>query len=66
MVLVQVMEKDPRKVAMPVKGSASNAVTRGVVNRIQSRRDRRLALQQDVFEFLCLNLSDSVASCSSF
>ncbi|XP_062199705.1 uncharacterized protein LOC133902130 [Phragmites australis] len=44
----RVMEKDPRKVAMPVKGSASNAVTRGVMNRIQSRRDRRLALQQDV------------------
>lgn len=44
------MEKDPRKVATPVKGSA-NAGTRGAMNRIQSRRERKLALQQDVLEF---------------
>ncbi|KAM0829872.1 hypothetical protein ACQ4PT_066593 [Festuca glaucescens] len=40
------MQKEQRK-AMPVKGPAS-AVTRGVMNRIQSRRERKLALQQDV------------------
>ncbi|KAK3133555.1 hypothetical protein QOZ80_6AG0538000 [Eleusine coracana subsp. coracana] len=46
----RVMEKDPRKsAAMPVKGSP-NAATNGrtVKNRIQSRRERKLALQQDV------------------
>ncbi|CAD6224625.1 unnamed protein product [Miscanthus lutarioriparius] len=43
----RVMEKDPRKAATPVKGSA-NAGTRGTMNRIQSRRERKLALQQDV------------------
>ncbi|KAL6844647.1 hypothetical protein ACP4OV_025306 [Aristida adscensionis] len=36
-------EKDPRKPAMPVRAPA-----RGVTNRIQSRRERKLALQQDV------------------
>ncbi|KAG0544037.1 hypothetical protein BDA96_02G240500 [Sorghum bicolor] len=43
----RVMEKDPRKAATPVKASA-NAGTRGTMNRIQSRRERKLALQQDV------------------
>lgn len=33
--------------AVPVKGPAG-AVTKGVMNRIQSRRERKLALQQDV------------------
>ncbi|XP_039795518.1 uncharacterized protein LOC120660926 isoform X2 [Panicum virgatum] len=42
------MDKDPRKAATPVKGPAANAGTRGAMNRIQSRRDRKLALQQDV------------------
>lgn len=42
----RVMEKDQRK-SMPVKGS-TNAVTKGITNRIQSRRERKLALQQDV------------------
>ncbi|PWZ12640.1 hypothetical protein Zm00014a_034510, partial [Zea mays] len=42
-----VTETDPRKAATPVKGSA-NAGTRGTTNRIQSRRERKLALQQDV------------------
>ncbi|PAN12834.1 hypothetical protein PAHAL_2G294000 [Panicum hallii] len=42
------MEKDPRKAATPVKGPAANAGTRGAMNRIQSRRERKLALQQDV------------------
>ncbi|CAN6210964.1 unnamed protein product [Urochloa humidicola] len=40
-------EKDPRKAATPVKAPA-NAGTRGKMNRIQSRRERKLALQQDV------------------
>ena len=44
------MEKDPRKAATPVKGSA-NVGTRVTMNRIQSRRERKLALQQDVLEF---------------
>jgi hypothetical protein len=52
-VCVQVMEKDPRKAATPVKGPAANAGTRGAMNRIQSRRERKLALQQDVLEILC-------------
>ncbi|CAM0951743.1 unnamed protein product [Alopecurus aequalis] len=39
-------QKEQRK-AMPVKGPAG-AVTKGVMNRIQSRRERKLALQQDV------------------
>lgn len=39
-------QKDQRK-AMPVKVPAG-AATRGVMNRIQSRRERKLALQQDV------------------
>ena len=43
------MQKDQRK-AMPVKAPA-NAATKGVSNRIQSRRERKLALQQDVPEF---------------
>ncbi|XP_066394456.1 uncharacterized protein [Miscanthus floridulus] len=43
----RVMEKDPRKAATPVKGPA-NAGTRVTMNRIQSRRERKLALQQDV------------------
>jgi len=47
------MDKDPRKAAMPVKGPAANAGTRGAMNRIQSRRERKLALQQDVLEILC-------------
>lgn len=60
------MEKDPRKAATPVKGSA-RAGTGGAMNRIQARRERKLALQQDVLEFYAkLNLSDSVASCTSF
>lgn len=43
------MEKDQRKGAMPVKkGSSANAVTKGITNRIQARRERKLALQQDV------------------
>ncbi|RCV12027.1 hypothetical protein SETIT_2G235000v2 [Setaria italica] len=41
------MEKDPRKAATPVKGSA-RAGTGGAMNRIQARRERKLALQQDV------------------
>ena len=52
-VCVQVMDKDPRKAATPVKGPTANAGTRGAMNRIQSRRDRKLALQQDVLEILC-------------
>lgn len=62
-VCVQVMEKDPRKAATPAKGPA-NAGTRVTMNRIQSRRERKLALQQDVLEPRCLAqfLSDSVAS----
>nr|CAB3457282.1 unnamed protein product [Digitaria exilis] len=43
----RVMERDPRKGATPAKGSA-NAGNRGAMNRIQSRRERKLALQQDV------------------
>nr|CAB3453629.1 unnamed protein product [Digitaria exilis] len=43
----RVMERDPRKAATPAKGSA-NTGTRGAMNRIQSRRERKLALQQDV------------------
>ncbi|KAJ1289998.1 hypothetical protein BS78_02G208300 [Paspalum vaginatum] len=44
-----VMEKDPRKAATPVKGSASAGTrSRGAMNRIQSRRERKLALQKDV------------------
>ncbi|KQJ90552.1 uncharacterized protein LOC100826809 isoform X1 [Brachypodium distachyon] len=45
----RMMQKDPRK-AMPVKGptNAARSVTRGMANRIQSRRERKLALQQDV------------------
>ncbi|KAM0919648.1 hypothetical protein ACQ4PT_008060 [Festuca glaucescens] len=39
-------QKEQRK-AMPVKGPAG-ALTRGVMSRIQSRRERKLALQQDV------------------
>ncbi|OEL29693.1 hypothetical protein BAE44_0009288 [Dichanthelium oligosanthes] len=46
-VCVQAMEKDPRKAPTTGKGSA-NAGTRGAMNRIQSRRERKLALQQDV------------------
>ncbi|RLM85891.1 uncharacterized protein C2845_PM04G18380 [Panicum miliaceum] len=46
--MIWVMEKDPRKAATPVKGPAANAGTRGAMNRIQSRRERKLALQQDV------------------
>jgi hypothetical protein len=42
------MDKDPRKAAMPARGSA--AATRTVINRVQSRRERKLALQQDVLE----------------
>jgi hypothetical protein len=58
---VQVMGKDPRKA---VRGSANvAAATRTVTNRIQSRRDRKLALQQDVLELLhASNLSDSERS----
>ena len=52
-VCVQVAEKDPRKGATPVKGSAASAGARGAMNRIQSRRERKLALQQDVPEILC-------------
>ncbi|CAL5073908.1 unnamed protein product [Urochloa decumbens] len=45
----RVMEKDPRKAATPVKASSASAGTRGAkMNRIQSRRERKLALQQDV------------------
>uniref|UniRef100_J3MY89 Ternary complex factor MIP1 leucine-zipper domain-containing protein n=2 Tax=Oryza brachyantha TaxID=4533 RepID=J3MY89_ORYBR len=45
----RMMEKDQRKGAMPVKkGSSANAVTKGITNRIQARRERKLALQQDV------------------
>uniref|UniRef100_A0A0E0M245 Ternary complex factor MIP1 leucine-zipper domain-containing protein n=1 Tax=Oryza punctata TaxID=4537 RepID=A0A0E0M245_ORYPU len=45
----RMMEKDQRKGAMPVKkGSSANAVTKGTTNRIQARRERKLALQQDV------------------
>uniref|UniRef100_A0A804QA48 Ternary complex factor MIP1 leucine-zipper domain-containing protein n=1 Tax=Zea mays TaxID=4577 RepID=A0A804QA48_MAIZE len=43
----RVTETDPRKTVTPVKGSG-NAGTRGTMNRIQSRRERKLALQQDV------------------
>ncbi|KAL5201820.1 hypothetical protein ABZP36_036174 [Zizania latifolia] len=45
----RVMEKDQRK-AMPVKkGPSDRPVTKaGITNRIQSRRARKLALQQDV------------------
>ncbi|WVZ65232.1 hypothetical protein U9M48_014634 [Paspalum notatum var. saurae] len=43
------MEKDPRKAATPAKGSASAGTrARGAMTRIQSRRERKLALQQDV------------------
>ncbi|KAL6656157.1 hypothetical protein ACP70R_006983 [Stipagrostis hirtigluma subsp. patula] len=45
----RVTEKDPRKATMPAKGSpAPDRITRGVTNRVQSRRERKLALQQDV------------------
>ncbi|CAN6174605.1 unnamed protein product [Urochloa humidicola] len=44
----RVMEKDPRKAATPAKASLASAGTRGTMNRIQSRRERKLALQQDV------------------
>lgn len=51
-VCAQVMEKAPRKAATPVKGSANaSARGRGTMNRIQSGRERKLALQQDVLEF---------------
>lgn len=52
------MEKDQRKGAMPVKkGSSVNAVTKGITNRIQARRERKLALQQDVLPEFCPNFS---------
>ncbi|XBI81743.1 hypothetical protein VPH35_090588 [Triticum aestivum] len=41
------MQKDQRK-AMPAKGPTANAAARGVANRVHSRRERKLALQQDV------------------
>ncbi|KAF0913272.1 hypothetical protein E2562_021924 [Oryza meyeriana var. granulata] len=42
-------EKVQRKGAMTVKkGSSANAVSKGITNRIQARRERKLALQQDV------------------
>ncbi|CAL5087956.1 unnamed protein product [Urochloa decumbens] len=45
----RVMEKDPRKAETPVKASSASAGSRGAkMNRIQSRRERKLALQQDV------------------
>ncbi|CAN6217970.1 unnamed protein product [Urochloa humidicola] len=45
----RVMEKDPRKTTTPVKASLASAGSRGTtMNRIQSRRERKLALQQDV------------------
>uniref|UniRef100_A0A0D9XEL0 DUF547 domain-containing protein n=1 Tax=Leersia perrieri TaxID=77586 RepID=A0A0D9XEL0_9ORYZ len=47
----RMMEKDQRKGAMPVKKvSPANTVTKskGITNRIQARRERKLALQQDV------------------
>jgi hypothetical protein len=46
------MDKDPRKAATLAKGSA-RAGTGGAsraMNRIQARRERKLALQQDVLE----------------
>jgi hypothetical protein len=57
---VQVMGKDPRKA---VPGSANvAATTRTVTNRIQSKKDRKLALQQDVHGLPhAPNLSDSKA-----
>uniref|UniRef100_A0A0E0IKV6 DUF547 domain-containing protein n=1 Tax=Oryza nivara TaxID=4536 RepID=A0A0E0IKV6_ORYNI len=54
----RMMEKDQRKGAMPVKkGSSANAVTKGITNRIQARRERKLALQQDVLPEFCPNFS---------
>jgi hypothetical protein len=53
---VQVTETDPRKTVTPVKGSG-NAGTRGTMNRIQSRRERKLALQQDVVELRFVGFS---------
>ncbi|XBH70485.1 hypothetical protein VPH35_098137 [Triticum aestivum] len=41
------MQKDQRK-AMPAKGPTAGAAARGVANRVHSRRERKLALQQDV------------------
>uniref|UniRef100_A0A453L031 Ternary complex factor MIP1 leucine-zipper domain-containing protein n=1 Tax=Aegilops tauschii subsp. strangulata TaxID=200361 RepID=A0A453L031_AEGTS len=38
---------DQRK-AMPAKGPTAGAAARGVANRVHSRRERKLALQQDV------------------
>jgi hypothetical protein len=43
-------QKEQRK-AMPVAKGPAGAVTRGGLSRIQSRRERKLALQQDVREF---------------
>ncbi|XP_051188156.1 uncharacterized protein [Lolium perenne] len=40
-------QKEQRK-AMPVVKGPAGAVTRGAMSRIQSRRERKLALQQDV------------------
>jgi hypothetical protein len=42
--------KEQRK-PMPVVKVPAGAATRGAMNRIQSRRERKLALQQDVREF---------------
>ncbi|KAM3258031.1 hypothetical protein ACQJBY_050021 [Aegilops geniculata] len=41
------MQKDQRK-AMPAKGPTADAAARGVASRVHSRRERKLALQQDV------------------
>ncbi|KAE8779522.1 hypothetical protein D1007_47465 [Hordeum vulgare] len=43
----RMMQKEQRK-AMPAKAPTANAAARGMASRIQSRRERKLALQQDV------------------
>ncbi|KAL6858829.1 hypothetical protein ACP4OV_017831 [Aristida adscensionis] len=50
----KVMERDQRRpsskapVPVAMKASSANAAPQGIKNRIQSRRDRKIALQQDV------------------
>uniref|UniRef100_A0ACD5Y4E1 Uncharacterized protein n=1 Tax=Avena sativa TaxID=4498 RepID=A0ACD5Y4E1_AVESA len=41
-------QKEQRKAMMPKAKGPASAVARGAMNRIQSRRERKLALQQDV------------------